>query len=324
MVILTILFFVLDTYYLRIMNMVGLYALTMIGYIIFMGYTGQVLLCQASLMAIGAYTTALLTTPVRTVVIGANVVEMPGPGLPPIVGIMAGVALAVVFAYLLGKVILRLRLWYLAIATLAIGVITDSVLVGWIQVTGGDTGIRGIPPFSLGGLVFETNESFYIIAWIVALAGWVFALHLGTSRVGRAFSAINRDEIVAGTLGVNVARYKVQSFMLCAAYAALSGGLLAHYVKIVTPNAFNLLVSFEILMAAILGGFGTIYAVFLAAPLLKFLPEMVVSVGDYKLIIYGILFIVVPMYFAGGISGLMVALWRRLPKFITDRRKHVY
>ncbi len=307
MVVLAVLFFVLDTYYLRLMTIIGLFTLTMTGYIIFLGYAGQILLCQATLMAIGGYVTAILTFRY---------------GLPPVIGVVAGMLLAIVFAYGLGKIILRLRMWYLAIATLSIAVMTEAVLEGWLEVTGGPTGIIGVPPFSLGGLVFESVASFYILAWVVALAGWVFALHLGTSRVGRAFGAINHDELVASALSVNVARYKVQAFMLDAAYAALSGGLYVHFMRLALPDSFSLYVSFEVLMASILGGIGTIYGVFLAAPLLKFLPEMVAAAGDYKLIIYGLIFIVVPMYFAGGIAGLLTALWRKMAKFIPARSEH--
>ena len=146
--------------------------------------------------------------------------------------------------------------------------------------------------------------------------GWVFALHLGSSRIGRAYGAISRDELAASALGINVARYKTQSFMLAAAYAALSGGLYVHFVNFAAPSSFDVLISFEILMAAILGGMGTIYGVFLAAPLLKFLPEMIAAAGDYKLIIYGLLFIIVLMYFSGGIAGLVITIWRKMAKFM--------
>jgi len=300
-VILAVLFFVLGDHYLRLMTFIALFVLTLTGHMIFLGYTGQILLCHATLMALGGYSTAILTTKY---------------GWPPIGGVVAGVILTIIFAYLIGKVILRLRRAYLAIATLAIALITDAVVGNWIEVTGGHTGIVGVPPFSLGGLVFNSVESFYILAWVVALAGWLFALHLGSSRVGRAFRAISRDEAVASAIGIDVSRYKVQSLMLTGAYAALSGALYVHFIGLALPSSFNIMVSFEVLMAAILGGLGTVYSVFLAAPLLKFLPEMTAAAGDYKLIIYGLLFISIPMYFAGGIAGILTYIWRRLPKTI--------
>jgi len=306
---LAVLFFIMDVYLLRVMTLVALFALTLTGHIIFLGYTGQILLCHASLMALGAYTTAILTTRF---------------GIPPIAGVVAGVLLTTLISYILGKVILRLTRAYLAMATLAIALITDSVVSGWIDVTGGPTGIVGVPSFSLGGLVFDSVESFYVLAWVVALAGWLFALHLGSSRVGRAFRAISRDEAAASALGIDVAKYKVQSLMLTGAYAALSGALYVHFLGIALPSTFNIMVSFEILMAAILGGVGTIYGVFLAAPLLKFLPELTAAAGDYKPIIFGLLFIVIPMYFAGGIAGIITYIWRKLSKFMPTRGEHTY
>lgn len=310
------LFFVLDTYYLTVMTLVALYALTLTGFIIFSGYTGQVLLCQGTLMAIGGYSAAILSVedPVaREVAVGY--------GLPPIVGMVVGVLLAVAFTYVMGRIILRLKSWYLALATIAIAVISESVLDGWVVVTGGTTGIIGIPPFSLGGLVFDSVESFYILAWVVAIAGWVFALHLINSRPGRALGAISRDEVAASALGIDVTKYKVQAFMLCGVYAAVSGGLYVHFIGSASPGAFNLLVSFRILMVAILGGLGTIYSVFLSAPLMKFLPDMLAVFGDYKVMLFGLLFIIVPMYFAGGITGIITTIRRKLSKFIATRGK---
>ena len=299
------------------MTLVGLYVLTLTGFIIFFGYTGQILLCHGTLMAFGGYSAAILSTEEPRALVGTAAV---GYGLPPIIGIVVGVLLAIAFTYVTGRIILRLRLWYLALATLAIAMITESVLNGWKGVTGGPSGVVGIPPFSLGGLVFDSVESFYILAWVVALGGWVFALHLVNSRLGRAFGAIGRDEVAASALGIDVTKYKVQAFMLCGAYAALSGGLYVHFMGTATPSAFNLMASFKILMVAILGGVGTIYSVFLSAPLMKFLPDMLAVFGDNKLIVFGLLFIIIPMYFAGGITGMITTIRRKLPKFIPPRR----
>ena len=283
-------------------------------------------------MAIGGYSAAILSA-------GAPadpLQQIGGYGLPPIVGMVVGVLLAIAFTYVAGRIILRLRAWYLALATMAIAMITESVLGGWREVTGGALGIGNIPPLSLGGLVFDSIESFYILAWVVALGGWVFALHLVNSRLGRAFGAISRDEVAASTLGIDVTKYKVQAFMLCGAYAAVSGGLYVHFMGSASPDAFNLLVSFKILMAAILGGLGTIYSVFLSAPLMKFLPELLALIArsvpfvpidikpDIKPIIFGLLFIIVPMYFAGGITGIVTTIRRKLPKFMPTRSKRGY
>jgi len=298
------------------MTLVGLYALTLTGFIIFSGYTGQILLCHGTLMAFGGYSAAILSAraPVaREVAVGY--------GLPPIVGMVVGVLLAIAFTYVMGKIILRLKSWYLALATIAIAVISEAVLDGWVVVTGGTTGVIGIPPFSLGGLVFDSVESFYILAWVVALVGWLFALHLVNSRPGRALEAISRDEVAASALGVDVTKYKVQAFMLCGVYAAVSGGLYVHFMGNASPGAFNLLVSFRILMAAILGGLGTIYSVFLSAPLMKFLPDMLAAFGEYKVIIFGLFFIIIPMYFAGGITGIITTIRRKLSKFMLTRGK---
>jgi branched-chain amino acid transport system permease protein len=306
--ILAVLLFVLGDHYLRMMIFIALFVITLTGHMIFLGYTGQILLCHATFMALGGYTTAILTTKY---------------GVPPVGGVAAAMVLSVVFSYVLGRIILRLRLAYLAIATLALGLITDTILGNWISLTGGPTGIGNVPPFSLGGLVFDRMKSFYILAWAIALVGFVLALHLGGSRIGRAFRTISRDETVAGAVGINAPRYKVHSLMLTAAYASLSGALYVHFLGLAVPSSFNIMVSFEVLMAVILGGLGTLYGVFLAAPLLKFLPSLTASAGDYKLVIYGALFIAIPMYFAGGIAGIFTYLWRKLAKYHVTAFRHV-
>jgi branched-chain amino acid transport system permease protein len=155
---------------------------------------------------------------------------------------------------------------------------------------------------------------YYIFAWSLALIGWLLVLHLGSSRIGRALKVIKQDEDAAGALGIDAPKYKIRSLMLTASYASLSGALYVHFLGLALPSSFSMFVSFEILMAVILGGLGTVYGVFLAGPLLKFLPELTNSAGNYKPIIFGLLFIIVPMYFTGGIAGLITSIWLKIQK----------
>jgi branched-chain amino acid transport system permease protein len=138
------LFFVLEDHYLRMMIFIALFVLTLTGHMIFYGYAGQILLCHAAFMAIGGYTTAILCTRFN---------------FSPFVGVILGVILATFTAYLIGKIILKLKMSYLAIATLSISIIVDRVLECWIDVTGGQTGILGIPPFSIGTFVLDDLKS---------------------------------------------------------------------------------------------------------------------------------------------------------------------
>jgi len=298
-VILAVLSFVLPISEQRTLVFIALFVLTLIGQVIFLGYTGQILLCQATFMAIGGYGTAIITVKY---------------GVPSIVGILFGVVLGIIFAYIIGMIILRLRTFYLAIATLAIALITDALLKGWISLTGGYSGITGIPPIAIGGLVFENVNLFYGLAWIIAFIGWLFALHLGRSRFGRALKTIKGNEMVASSVGINVTKYKVTALMITGAYAALSGALMVHFMGLALPGFFSIEESFLIIMAAILGGASSVYGVFLAAPVLEYLPDLFLKLGDYKLIIYGLLFVLVPMYFMDGLVGLVTRLARRVHK----------
>lgn len=286
------------------MTLTGIYAVSLIGFIILFGYGRLISLCQGAFMAMGGYISGVLTVKY---------------GLPPVAGLVAGIAASGGLAFIIGKITLRLHHFYLAASTMALAIIVESVINGWAEMTGGPSGLRPIPPIPIGGGVLKDFVPQYFFVWGVVLVLFVFALHIANSRVGRALKTLGHDETVAGTVGIDVAKYKVQAFVLAGAYGAISGWLYAHIVGFVAPSLYGVGISFEIMIVAILGGTGTLWGIFLAAPLLKFLPEAIAAAGDYKIIIWGLLFIFVPLYFRGGIAGVIERAWRKVAIWRTAR-----
>jgi len=276
------------TFLSQVAVLVGLYLLLALGLNIVVGYAGLLDLGYVAFFAVGAYLTALLTSPDSSL----------GIGLPfffalPIVMLGAGLT-----GLLIGAPVLRLRGDYLAIVTLGFGEIArvlfeSDALRPWL---GGVQGILGIPsPFpvridlNLGAAhIFATGPQvlYYPIFGFCALAA-VFAYRLSNSRVGRAWNAMREDESVAEATGVSTVNYKLLAFALGATTGCLSGALFAVQLGSVFPGSFDVFVSITVLAVIILGGMGSIPGVILGAIVLIGLPELLREFVEYRVLVYG-------------------------------------
>ena len=266
----------------EVIGTVGLYVLLGLGLNIVVGFAGLLDLGYVAFYAVGAYTTAVLTSPASP----AFSPELPFWGALPFVILAAGlIGLAV------GAPVLRLRGDYLAIVTLGFGEIARIIfLSSWAQpVVGGAQGIVTIPPpepFSR-----DPQSIYYPILGFCVLAAF-FALRLASSRVGRAWNAMREDEAVAEATGVNTTSYKLLAFGLGAAFGCVAGALFAAKIGVVFPQSFDILVSINALALIILGGMGNIAGVVLGAFVLVGLPELLREFAEYRLLIYGAVLIV--------------------------------
>jgi branched-chain amino acid transport system permease protein len=288
-------------YLLSALVLAGIYAIVIVGMVLLIGLSGQYSMGHAAFFGIGAYASALLAK-----------AGVPVPGASAL-----ATAVTAGFAILIGVPILRLKGYYLALATLAFSLIVLSVLNGWHSLTMGPSGLGDIPKFTVAGYAFKSEESNYWLVWGVAFFAVWAALNLWRSRMGRAMLAVRRDEDGAAAMGINVAAMKLTVFALSALLAGLGGSLYAHYVTFISPERFGMVASFELLLAALLGGTGTPFGAVAGALLLVALPEIVAPLRDYKMIVYGLVFILVSLYLPQGIAGLIPNL---LAKF---RSSHV-
>jgi len=261
----------------EVIGTVGLYVLLGLGLNIVVGFAGLLDLGYVAFYAVGAYTTALLTSPASP----AFNPELPFWGAMPFV-----ILAAAMIGLFVGAPVLRLRGDYLAIVTLGFGEIAREIFKSaWAQpVTGGAQGILSIPP----PLPFERDpQSIYYPILFLGILAAVGATSLASSRVGRAWNAMREDEAVAEATGVNTTYYKLLAFGLGAAFGCLSGALFAAKIGVIFPDSFNILVSINALALIILGGMGNIYGVVLGALVLVGLPEFLREFEAYRLLIYG-------------------------------------
>jgi len=282
----------------------GVFVVAILGLDLLMGYAGQVSLGHAAFMAIGGYATAILV--IRTQV-------------EPLLAMAAGLVITLAVALVVSAVTARLRGVYMALATLAVGLLVDSLLVGLPDLTGGPSGLTGIPPFSVAGVAITSDVGNYYLVWgIVGIIAFILA-NLARSDFGRALQAIRADPIAAASLGIPVARYKTAAFMLSAACASLAGSLYAFDFRYLAPELVSTPRSLEMVTMLVLGGQGTLVGPVLGAVLITVLPSLVQPLAAYKTLVEGALLVAVLLYLPGGLAGLLAmaarvgspATWRR-------------
>ncbi|WP_298269381.1 branched-chain amino acid ABC transporter permease [Geobacter sp.] len=284
-------------YLLNVFVFVGIHTLLAVALNLLLGYAGQISLGQAAFFGLGAYASGILT---------ATYGQNPW-------GTMVAVALAVgLLAFLVGFPILKLKGHYLAMATLGFGIIVYIALNEAVDLTGGPSGLPGIPNLSLGSYVFDSDLKNYYLIWGVTLATILLSLNLVNSRIGRGLRAIHDSEVAARVMGIRVRLLKVQIFALSAVISSIAGSLYAHTMTFVSPTSFGFNFSVELVTMVIIGGLGSIYGSFLGAALLTLLPEMLRAFQDYDIVVYGFLLIAMTMFMPGGLVRGVPELARRL------------
>ncbi len=271
------------------------------------GYTGQFSLGHAGFMAVGAYSAAWLTTtagPKLLPWLGGAQSLLAGPVLFS-AGLLAGGILAGLAGLLVGLPCLRLKGDYLAIATLGFGEIIRVILNNMDSV-GGSRGFTGIPPYT----------NFFWTFFLASLATYV-VVNLVNSTYGRGFIAVQDDEVAAEAMGINSTNYKVTAFVIGAFFAGIAGGLYGHFKQFLVPEGFNFMKSIEIVVMVILGGMGSTVGVIAAAILLTVFAEVSRSFGDYRMIFYSLLLVVLMLSCPKGLTQVwqsLLGIWSKTKK----------
>ncbi len=284
------------SYWIHVLVIIGTYVIAASGVDLVVGFAGQLSLCQAAFFALGAYASAILTTTYH---------------VDPLLALLAGMVFTGCVAYLVGAPVLRLKGYYLAIATLGFGLIIQSCLVTLAQYTGGPDGFRDIVPLRMAGYVFKTDAQYYYPIWTVAMLILLFTRNLVRSKVGRALLALRADDVAASAMGVDIGRYKVQAFVLSAMYASLAGSLYAHSNRFISPQMADLSGSVEMIIMAVLGGIRTVFGVLIGAAIMKSLPELLESFMDYQVVVTGAILIALLLYMPQGLIGVVRAVVAR-------------
>jgi branched-chain amino acid transport system permease protein len=289
-------FFVHSPYYFSIFIFIAIYGMIVLGLTMLIGYAGQVSLGHAAFFGLGAYFSSILILHLH---------------LNPWLAMAAGLAGTVIIAVLLGIPTLKLHGHYLAVATLGLGIVVQIIFKEEVGLTGGPTGLTGIPHLTAFGVTFSNDRSYYFLCWIFLMALLGLSINLVHSRVGRALRAISQNQIAAGSLGISVNWFKLMIFSLSAGYASLAGSLYAHYLSFVNPSPFGFMVSVKLMAMVVIGGSASLWGALLGTALLVSLPELLTRLQDYEMLVYGAILILVMMFAPKGLAGIVSIVFSR-------------
>jgi branched-chain amino acid transport system permease protein len=289
-----------NPYNLGILNLIGLFAIAVLGLNLFIGFAGQISLGHAAFFGLGAYGSAILTATYH---------------IPPWPAMALTALLLALTALVIGVPTLRLSGHYLAMATLGFNYVVHAIFVQWDAVTGGPSGLSGVPPLSLWGLEFNNDVKFHYLVWTFVLVALTLCLNLVRSGVGRGLAALAQDELAASCLGVDVQRDKIRVFVLSAVFASVAGSLYAHYFGYINPDAFSIFKSLDLVIMVVVGGMGSIWGTLFGVSLITILPHLVDWFETYSDIIHGLVLVVILVFLPQGfVTGLVDLVKIRLAR----------
>ncbi len=281
---------------------VHVFSLTLISVILafsqqlLVGSAGIVSLGQGAFFGIGAYSAASLSLSFGSSFLLAIAIG----------GLIAGLSSLLLIP------IVRLKGSSLAVATLGFAIIVHLVMLNEDWLTGGSIGMMDIPAPTLFGLSLGGETRFYYVC-LVAAAGVFLALDRIThSRFGRALTAMSQDEEAARASGIAISFYKSKCFLVAAIVSGIAGGLYAYHSRYLNPNDFDFPKSIDILIMVVIGGIRSLPGAALGAAIVVLVPELLRASGEFRLLLFGVMVIVLAGTGNGGLSGILVDLARRL------------
>lgn len=292
------------------LNYIGLNAIVSLGLVLLTGVAGLTSFGQAAFVGIGAYTAATLAV---------------NFAVSPWLTVFIGLAITVLVALVVAAVTLKMSGHYLPLATIA-WALSLYYTMSNMETLGKYDGILGVPAMTFFGESLASGRSFYYVIWAVALLSALAVIHLLDSRTGRAIRALKGGVTMAEAMGISTFRYKVQVFVLAAMLASVSGWLFAHFQRTVNPSPFSLAKGIEYLFMAVLGGVGHVWGAFTGAALVKliedhlkdWLPMLIGTSGNYEVIVFGVVLVVVLKYAP---EGLWPHIERLFARWMPDQRR---
>jgi ABC-type branched-subunit amino acid transport system ATPase component/ABC-type branched-subunit amino acid transport system permease subunit len=285
-----------NEYELRLFMLFLIYAVIAVGLNVLVGLTGMVSLGQAGLFALGSYTGAVLSTKLGFGLVASSV---------------AAIGLASLFGVLLAYPTVRVRGVYLAVVTIAFGIIVENVAIEWQSLTGGTTGITSIPRPDLFGVKIS-GFAYYGVLAVSLLLVTAFTHNLKRSRYGRAMLAVSQSETAARSVGISATGMRTLAFVVAAATAGLAGVFYAFLNSYISPDIFTFSDSVRFLLMVIFGGAGTTAGPIIGAYLLTYLPEYLQQLQYWQKFAYGALLLLVMFVLPRGIVGTVAHLWEKM------------
>jgi ABC-type branched-subunit amino acid transport system ATPase component/ABC-type branched-subunit amino acid transport system permease subunit len=300
---------VLPTFYVTLAGYIGLATIVALGLVLLTGISGQTSFGQASFVGLAAYATTLLTR---------------YAGQPPIVGLIVGVLVTGIVAWLLGLITARLSGHFLALVSVAWGISFFS-LFGTLPWLHGFNGIGDIPPLTLGPLSASDQRINLAVILIVVTAVMAMSANLLDSRLGRAIRALNGARLMGESMGIDTVRLSRHVFVIAGIFAGLAGFLFAHFQRFVSPTPFNLGTSIDYLFMVIIGGseslwgapVGAILVVVLRDQFNDWIPRITGRAGDFEALVFSLVVILLLQRAPEGLLPLLTRLKRQSPPPIT-------
>ena len=292
-------FFVPNRYFFQIIIMSCLFAIGALSLNLILGYTGQASLAHGAFFGIGAYGVGILTQTL---------------GWSFWLALPVASLLAALLGLIVGIPALRTKGAYFAIATMCLGEIVVLVAGNWIELTGGHNGIVGIEPPTaipipgIGAISFQTQTSQYYLVLAFLLATIFVMRRLIYSLKGLTFMAIRNNEVLAEAVGINAANTKLLSFVVANFVAGMAGGIYASLIGSISPSVASLKITFDFLLYVLLGGVATLAGPVLGGFVLPVLMEYLQFLQDYQMIFFGVMLVVVIIYFPRGLMGAIMNL----------------
>ena len=252
-----------SSYTIGLLNMAGIIFIAVLGLQLLMGYCGQINLGQSAFVGVGAYTSAILVTKL---------------GLSFWIALPCAALAAGLMGILVGIPSLRIKGFYLALATIAFQMIFGYIVINATRLTGGSIGIDASSP-RLGSIVLDSEQSMYFLIMGLVVILTFFAKNIARMKAGKAFIAIRDNDIAAQSMGISLLRYKLLAFFISSVYAGIAGSLLAHYVGQIAPEYFTLMESIWYLGMVIIGGMGSISGAIFGVAFVRGLHELVGFLG---------------------------------------------
>ncbi len=308
--------FVLPNYVLYLINLSAIATIGAIGLNILTGYTGLIAIGHGAFLGVGAYTAAILYTKA---------------GVPFWLTLPAAGLMTAFVGVFFGTPSLRLRGFYLAMATLAAQVLLEYIFKNWESMTNGVSGIPISPPSFLG-IVLQGDRKFYFLTVGLAILGVLISRNLFRTDTGRAFIGIRDRDLAANIVGINIFKYKLISFAISSFYAGIAGALLGYYMTIINAEGYGLSVSIDYVAMIIIGGLGTISGSALGAAFVILFPELVdhgiqilaryvpleYTFAAFRQLIFGLLIIFFLLFEPRGLSAILGRVLQRVkPKLKT-------
>lgn len=291
-------------YYLSLYGQALINIIIVLGLNFITGLTRNMNLGTAGIMALGAYTSALLNVKL---------------GVSPWIGLLAAIVMGLLIGQGLGYPSLRVKGVYLSLTTIAFGEIVRLVLNNTTSITEGAQGVKSIPVYNLFGMNIERGIPFYYFLLVIMLLVLWISVRIVNSKWGRAYKAISDNPDAAESLGIDIAKIKILAFTLASVYASVGGALYAHLLGYINPQTFNFDMSIRFVIMLMVGGIGIVSGNVFGAVIVTLLPELLRFLGDYyQLVFYTVAFIGAIKLPQGWPAGF-VSLWKSMARKMAGR-----